>query len=75
MLNKEEVEKILEEQVRPHLVADGGNIELVDVEGNVVKVKLVGACGSCPMAQLTLQHGVERALKKAFPEVEAVEAV
>ena len=75
MLNKAEVEKILAEQVRPHLEADGGNIELVGVEGNVVKVKLTGACGSCPMSRMTLQHGVERALKKALPEVEAVEAV
>ena len=75
MLNKEEVEKVLEEQIRPHLIADGGNIELVAVEGNVVKVKLQGACGSCPMAQMTLQHGVQRALQKAIPEVEAVEAV
>lgn len=75
MLNKEQVEKILEEQVRPHLLADGGNIELVGVEGNVVKVKLMGACGSCPMARMTLQHGVERALKKAIPEIETVESV
>ncbi|MCD6310217.1 MAG: NifU family protein [Candidatus Eremiobacteraeota bacterium] len=72
MLNKEEVEKIINEQVRPHLVVDGGDIELVEIDGNVVKVKLLGACGTCPMAQLTLQHGVERALKKAIPEVEAV---
>ena len=59
MLNKEEVEKVLEEQVRPHLVADGGNIELVSVEGNVVKVKLQGACGACPMAQMTYNQGLK----------------
>jgi Fe-S cluster biogenesis protein NfuA len=71
---KEEVEKALQE-IRPYLQADGGNIELIDVEEGVVKVKLVGACAGCPMSTLTLQWGVELALKKRVPEVVRVEAV
>lgn len=71
---KEEVEKALQE-IRPYLQADGGNIELVDVEEGVVKVKLVGACAGCPMSKMTLQWGVELALKKRIPEVSRVEAV
>ena len=72
---KEKVEKALEE-IRPMLQADGGDIELVDVtpEG-VVKVKLTGACGGCPMAAVTLKEGVEVRLKEAVPEVKEVEAV
>lgn len=71
---KEEVEKALQE-IRPYLQADGGNIELIDVEEGVVKVKLSGACAGCPMSTMTLQWGVERALKKKIPEVVRVEAV
>jgi len=62
-------------KVRPMLQADGGDIELVDVVGKVVKVKLTGACGCCPMSQMTLQMGVQRAIKEAVPEIEKVEAV
>ena len=62
-------------KVRPMLQADGGDIELVDVVGKVVKVKLTGACGCCPMSQMTLQMGVQRAIKEAVPEIERVEAV
>jgi len=73
---REEVEKVLGE-IRPALQADGGDIELVDVseETGVVKVKLQGACAACPMAQMTLQMGVERALKSQIPEVTRVENV
>ena len=71
---KEEVEKALQE-IRPYLQADGGNIELIDVEEGVVKVKLVGACAGCPMSTMTLQWGVELALKKRIPEVVRVEAI
>ncbi len=72
---KEKVEKALE-TVRPHLQADGGNVELVDVnENGTVKVKLTGACGSCPMAAMTLQYGVTKAIKDAVPEVKEVESV
>ncbi len=71
---KEKVEKALE-KIRPALMADGGNVELVDVEGDVVKVKLTGACGGCPMSQLTLKMGIERFLKKEIPEIKEVVAV
>ncbi|HDJ22329.1 MAG: hypothetical protein B5M54_08235 [Candidatus Aminicenantes bacterium 4484_214] len=71
---KEKVEKTLE-KIRPALVADGGNVELVDIEDGVVKVRLTGACGGCPMAQMTLKMGIERILKKEIPEVKEVVAV
>jgi Fe-S cluster biogenesis protein NfuA len=73
---KDKVEKALD-LIRPSLEADGGNVELVDVDeaSGTVKVKLVGACGSCPMSQLTLRMGVERVLKEQIPEVQTVEAV
>jgi len=72
---KERVQAALD-KVRPHLQADGGDVELVDItEGNVVKVRLKGACGSCPMSQMTLKMGIERFLKKEVPEVKAVESV
>ncbi len=73
-MNKEQVETALN-KIRPALQADGGNVELVDVEGNVVKVKLTGACGGCPMSQMTLKMGIERILKQEIPSVERVEAV
>lgn len=71
---REKVEKAIDE-IRPFLQADGGNIELVDVQEGIVKVKLVGACGSCPMSQLTLKRGVEARLKAQIPEVKEVIAV
>jgi Fe-S cluster biogenesis protein NfuA len=73
---KEQVEKALD-LIRPALQNDGGDIELIDVDEatGVVKVKLVGACGSCPMSQMTLRMGVERVLKEEVPEVTEVEAV
>jgi Fe-S cluster biogenesis protein NfuA len=71
---REEVEKIIDE-IRPALQADGGNIELIDVQDGVVKVKLVGACGSCPMSQLTLKRGVEARLKAKLPAVKEVVSV
>jgi len=71
---KEKIEKALE-KIRPSLQADGGNIELVDVTDGVVKVRLTGACGGCPMSQMTLKMGVERALKQEVPEVKRVESV
>ncbi len=74
LLMKEKVEKALD-KIRPSLMADGGNVELVDVEEGVVKVKLTGACGGCPMSQLTLKMGIERFLKKEIPEVKEVIAV
>jgi Fe-S cluster biogenesis protein NfuA len=71
---REKVEKALE-KIRPSLQADGGNIELIDVVDGLVRVKLTGACGGCPMSQMTLKMGVERVLKKEVPEVKSVEAV
>ncbi|PIR17475.1 MAG: hypothetical protein COV46_04075 [Deltaproteobacteria bacterium CG11_big_fil_rev_8_21_14_0_20_49_13] len=71
-MNKEAVEKVLDAQVRPRLAMDGGNIELIDVKDNKVYVKLQGACGCCPGAQMTLKMGVERILKQEFPELEEV---
>ena len=69
-----DVETVLE-KVRPALQADGGDVELVDVEGGVVKVRLTGACGGCPMASVTLKNGIEALLKKEIPSVERVESV
>lgn len=71
---KEEVEKALE-KIRPMLQMDGGDVELVDVEDGVVKVRLKGACHGCPMSQMTLQHGIEQVLKKEVDGVKKVEAV
>ena len=71
---RENVEKALE-KIRPALQADGGDIELVDVADGVVKVRLKGACGGCPMSQMTLKMGVEKALKQQVPGVKSVEAV
>ncbi len=73
-MDREKVKKVLDE-IRPALQADGGDIELVDVEDGVVKVRLKGACAGCPMSQMTLSMGVERALKEQIPEVERVESV
>lgn len=71
---KEKVEKSLD-KIRPALMADGGNVELVEVKGDVVKVKLTGACGGCPMSQMTLKMGIERHLKSEIPEIKEVVAV
>jgi len=62
-------------KIRPMLNADGGDIELVDVVDNVVKVKLTGACHGCPAAAYTLQMGVEKTIKKEIPEIVRVENV
>jgi len=73
---KERVEEALQ-FIRPALQNDGGDIELVEVDegSGVVTVRLTGACGGCPMSQMTLKMGVERVLKEAVPEVVAVESV
>ena len=71
---KEQVEAALA-KVRPMLLADGGDVQLVDVTDGVVKVKLTGACGGCPMATMTLKGGIERALKEEVPDVKEVVAV
>ncbi len=71
---REEVEKALA-KVRPALQADGGDVELVDVRDGIVSVRLTGACGSCPMSQMTLKDGIERAIKEAVPGIKGVESV
>jgi len=72
MTLKEKVEDALKE-VRPMLEADGGNVELISVsDDGKVTLKLTGACGSCPMSQMTLKMGVERIIKKKVPEVKEV---
>jgi Fe-S cluster biogenesis protein NfuA len=75
MTIKENVENALQ-KVRPSLQADGGDVKLVDVdEDGLVKVKLMGACGGCPMSQMTLKMGIEKILKQNVPEVTSVESV
>ena len=72
---KEKVEQALE-KIRPMLVADGGNVDLVEVtEDGVVKLRLTGACGCCPMSQMTLKMGIEKLIKKEVPEVKEVIAI
>jgi Fe-S cluster biogenesis protein NfuA len=71
----QKVENVIE-QIRPYLQQDGGDIHFVELtEENIVNVELRGACGSCPYSMLTLKSGVETAVKKAIPEILAVEAV
>lgn len=71
---EEDVKKVLE-KVRPMLQADGGDVEFVSMEGDVVKVRLKGACGGCPMATMTLKNGIEVAIKNEVPGVSRVESV
>ncbi len=71
---REKVEAVLD-QIRPALVADGGDVQLVDVKEGVVTVRLIGACGGCAMATMTLRHGIERMLKEQVPDVKEVVAV
>jgi Fe-S cluster biogenesis protein NfuA len=72
---REEVQKALD-LVRPQLQADGGDAEIVDIsEDGIVKLRLKGACGGCPMSQMTLKMGIERILKEKVPAVKSVESV
>lgn len=74
-MDKEAVEKVLDERIRPRLAADGGGVDLVEVRAdNTVVVKLTGACGCCPFSLMTLKAGVEAELKKAFPELKEIVA-
>ena len=63
------------DKIRPSLRADGGDVQLVEVVNNIAKVKLTGACGGCPMSQMTLKMGVEKIVKQDVPEIQSVEAV
>lgn len=72
---QERVKKALD-TIRPYLKADGGDVELIDITADgIVRVRLVGACSSCPMSQMTLRAGVERALIREVPGIRRVEAV
>lgn len=68
------VETVLDE-MRPYLMADGGNVELVDIDGPIVKLRLQGACGACPSSTMTLRMGIERRLREIIPEIAEVEQV
>ncbi|HEY4651912.1 MAG TPA: NifU family protein [Pontibacter sp.] len=64
------------DQIRPYLEADGGNVKVLEVTDDMVlKLELLGACGSCPMSTMTLKAGVEQSVLKAVPEIKAVEAI
>jgi Fe-S cluster biogenesis protein NfuA len=71
---KESVQAVID-QIRPMLQRDGGDVELVGVEGGIVTVRLQGACKGCPMSQMTLKNGIEKFLKQQVPEVDRVESV
>ncbi len=73
-LNPLNVETVLDE-LRPYLMSDGGNVELVDIEGPIVKLRLQGACGTCPSSTYTLKMGIERRLREMIPEIAEVEQV
>ncbi|KAL3651550.1 NifU-like protein 2, chloroplastic [Castilleja foliolosa] len=73
-LTEENVESVLDE-LRPYLIADGGNVVLHEIDGNVVKLKLQGACGSCPSSTTTMKMGIERRLLEKIPEIVAVESI
>ena len=71
-LTPDNVETVLDE-LRPYLMADGGNVELVEIDGPIVRLRLQGACGSCPSSTMTLKMGIERRLREKIPEVSEVE--
>lgn len=73
-LNNENVETVLD-KLRPYLEADGGNVELVEIDGPIVNLRLQGACSSCPSSTMTLKMGIERKLREEIPEITEVNAV
>ncbi len=73
-ITKDKVTEVLN-KIRPSLMRDGGDVELVEVNNGTVKVKLTGACGGCPMATMTLKMGIEQMLKREIPEVKEVVSV
>ena len=73
-LTLDNVETVLDE-LRPYLMADGGNVEVVELDGPIVKVRLQGACGACPSSTMTLKMGIERKLREMIPEIDEVEQV
>ena len=74
IIMRDKVEEVLN-KIRPSLMRDGGDVELIDVSDDTVKVKLTGACAGCPMSTMTLKMGIEQILKKEIPEVKKVVAV
>lgn len=70
----EQVQEVLN-KLRPFLLRDGGDVELVDIEDGIVKLRLMGACGTCPSSTITLKAGIERALLEEVPGVLEVEQV
>jgi Fe-S cluster biogenesis protein NfuA len=70
----ERVDRALD-QIRPAIRMDGGDVELISVEEGIAKVRMMGACGGCPMSTMTLKMGIERAIRQKVPEIKAVEAV
>jgi Fe-S cluster biogenesis protein NfuA len=78
-MNKEDLTRKVQniiEQVRPYLQQDGGDINFVEITDDmIVNVELTGACGSCPYSTMTLKNGVESTIRKALPEIKAVEAI
>ena len=73
-LTLENVETVLDE-MRPYLISDGGNVEIVELDGPIVKLRLQGACGSCPSSTMTLRMGIERRLKEMIPEISEIEQI
>ena len=63
------------DKIRPYLEADGGNVRIVSIEDGILQIELLGACGTCPMSTMTMKAGVEEAIIKAVPEIQAVEAI
>lgn len=71
---KEKIQEAID-KIKPMLQADGGDVEFVDYEDGIVKVRLQGACAGCPMSQMTVKNGIERVLKQEIPEIKSVEAI
>ena len=71
---REQVEEVLN-KIRPSLIADGGDVELIDVTEGVVKVRLQGTCAGCPMSEMTLRMGIERIIKQELPDIKEVVSV
>lgn len=71
---EEKVQRLLN-AIRPGIQMDGGDVEFVEIKDDVVYVRLIGACGGCPMAQLTLKEGIERFIQRELPQIRAVESV
>lgn len=71
---RERVEEALD-TIRPAIAMDGGNVEVLDIEGGVVTLRMMGACGGCPMSTMTLKRGIEQRLRDMVPEIERVDAI